>query len=107
VGRNRQGLTWRFFFAIPACYCPIRARSSRLGDVRHNRQIQGVIEDLDDIQRLSGVSAHAVGLRIVPDPPCAFKNPEIITRAAQIRTHFDQFSPIECAVLARLGYISD
>jgi hypothetical protein len=25
-------------------------------------------------------------------------------RAAQIRTHFDRFSPIECAVLAYLGY---
>lgn len=76
----------------------------RLGDVLHHRQIQGVLEDLDDIQRLFGVSAHAVGLRIVPDQPCAFKNPELIMRAAQIRTHFDRFSPIECAVLAYLGY---
>jgi predicted acylesterase/phospholipase RssA len=76
----------------------------RLGDVLHNRQIQGVLEDLDDIQRLFNVSAHAVGLRIGPDESCAFKNPLIVSRAARIRTHFDRFSLIECSVLAYLGY---
>ena len=76
----------------------------RLGDVLHNRQVQGVLEDLDDIQRLFKVSARAVGLRFAPDDSCVFKNPEIARLAAQIRTHFDRFSPTECATLAYLGY---
>jgi predicted acylesterase/phospholipase RssA len=76
----------------------------RLGDVVHNRQIQGVFEDLDDIQRLFDVSAHAVALRVTPDEACALKSSEVIFRAARIRTHFDCFSSIECAVLSYLGY---
>jgi predicted acylesterase/phospholipase RssA len=76
----------------------------RLGDILHNRQVQGVLEDLNNIQRLFNVSARAVGLRFKPDESCAFKNPEIAALAAQIRTHFDGFSPIECAALAYLGY---
>ena len=74
----------------------------RLEDVLHNRQVQGVLEDLDDIQRLFNVSAHAVGLRIDPDKSCPLQ--KVAGLAARIRTHFDRFSAIECAVLAYLGY---
>ena len=74
----------------------------RLEDVLHNRQVQGVLEDLDDIQRLFNVSAHAVGLRIDPDKSCTLQ--KVAGLAARIRTHFDRFSAIECAVLAYLGY---
>lgn len=76
----------------------------RLGDLLHNRQIQGELEDLDDIQRLFNVSAWAISLRTHPDDGCALKDPEIARLAAQVRTHFDGFSKVECAVLAYLGY---
>jgi hypothetical protein len=76
----------------------------RLGDLLHNRQIQGELEDLDDIQRLFNVSARAISLRTRPDEGCALKDPEIARLAARVRTHFDSFSKVECAVLAYLGY---
>jgi hypothetical protein len=61
-------------------------------------------KDLDDIQRLFNVSAWAISLRTHPDDGCALKDPEIARLAAQVRTHFDGFSKVECAVLAYLGY---
>jgi hypothetical protein len=76
----------------------------RLGDLLHNRQIQGELEDLDDIQRLFNVSAWAISLRTRPDEGCALKDPEIARLAARVRAHFDSFSKVECAVLASLGY---
>ena len=76
----------------------------RLGDLLHNRQIQGELEDLDDIQRLFNVSAWAISLRTRPADGCALENPEIARLAARVRTHFDNFSKVECAVLAYLGY---
>lgn len=76
----------------------------RISDLLHNRQIHGFLEDLSDIQHLFKVSARAIALTIKPDETSELGDPLIAMRAAKIRTHFDRFSRIECAVLAYLGY---
>lgn len=76
----------------------------RLADVLHHRQVRDFEEAVDDIGRLFNVPARAIGLRVPPGDDCAPTNPEIARLAARVRTHFDPFSKIECAVLAYLGY---
>jgi len=76
----------------------------RLGDVLHHRQVQVFEEAVDDIGRLFNVPAAAIGLRGWPGDDCALKDPKIAQRAARMRTHFDPFSNVECAVVAYLGY---
>ena len=76
----------------------------RISDLLHNRQIHAFLEDLSDIQHLFKVSARAIALTIKPDKASELGDPLIAMRAAKIRTHFDRFSRIECAVLAYLGY---
>ena len=76
----------------------------RISDLLHNRQIHAFLEDLSDIQHLFNVSARAIALTIRPDETSELGDSLVAIRAAKIRTHFDRFSSIECAVLAYLGY---
>jgi predicted acylesterase/phospholipase RssA len=76
----------------------------RLPDILHSLQVQSAMDDVHNVAHMSRISGSAIGLRVGLPRSCKFRNEEIAQRAARIRTHFDAFSKIECAVVAYLGY---